>query len=49
MMPHNRYGVILMDLNMPILNGYDTCSELRQRGVTIPIVALSGTDIHTTR
>jgi signal transduction histidine kinase/CheY-like chemotaxis protein len=35
------FDVILMDLNMPIINGFDTTRKIREIGITTPIVALT--------
>jgi len=36
------YSVIIMDLNMPVLNGIKCTQALRQAGFAMPIIALSG-------
>lgn len=37
----NKPDLMLVDLRMPGLNGVDFCKQLRQSGITTPIIALS--------
>lgn len=39
-----HFDLILMDINMPIINGFDTTRKIRAKGYTMPIVALTAFD-----
>jgi DNA-binding response OmpR family regulator len=36
------YGIIILDLGLPDISGLHVCQQLRERGVTTPILVLSG-------
>lgn len=41
---HFQFDIILLDIDMPLLNGMDTTKYLRKNGQTIPIIAVTTND-----
>ncbi len=39
---YQKFSAIILDIQMPGIDGWQTATSLRQLGVTCPIVALSG-------
>jgi DNA-binding response OmpR family regulator len=42
--PHGAYDVIVLDIMLPQLSGYEVCRRLRARGVWTPILMLTAKD-----
>lgn len=38
----NNYALVLMDINMPEINGFDIIKKIRAAGKTLPIIIVSG-------
>lgn len=39
-----EFDLILMDINMPLINGFETTKKIREKGIQIPIIALTAFD-----
>jgi len=39
---HIKYGVILLDLGLPDMTGFDVCEKMRAMNINIPILVLTG-------
>ncbi len=37
----NKYNLVILDINLPLINGYDLCREIRKVNKTIPIIMLT--------
>lgn len=38
---NNLYNLIILDINLPLINGYDLCAEIRKTNSKIPIIMLT--------
>jgi signal transduction histidine kinase/CheY-like chemotaxis protein len=41
---NTHFDAILMDINMPIINGFETSKLIRKKGIQIPIIAVTAFD-----
>ena len=39
-----HFDLILMDINMPLINGFETTKKIREKGIQTPIIALTAFD-----
>ncbi|MEL6811430.1 MAG: response regulator [Bacteroidota bacterium] len=45
----NAFDLVLMDLNMPKMNGVNACIEIRKFNTTLPIIALTAVEVEEVR
>ncbi len=38
---HNNYDLIILDVNLPYINGFDVCKTIRERHVKAPVIMLT--------
>jgi two-component system, OmpR family, copper resistance phosphate regulon response regulator CusR len=41
LLERNRYNLIILDINLPLINGYDLCKEIRKTNNSVPIIVLT--------
>jgi two-component system, OmpR family, copper resistance phosphate regulon response regulator CusR len=41
MIEENSYNLVILDINLPLLNGYELCKEIRKSNSQIPIIMLT--------
>ena len=41
---NEHYDIVLMDINMPIINGFETTKLIRKKGIQTPVIALTAFD-----
>lgn len=41
MMENKEYDLIVLDINLPLMNGYELCKEIRKKNSKIPIIMLT--------
>jgi CheY-like chemotaxis protein len=41
MLSKENFDVVLMDINMPLMNGFETTRKIRTNGIKTPIIALT--------
>ena len=39
-----QFDLILMDINMPLINGFETTRKIRKKNIKIPVIALTAFD-----
>ena len=44
LLDENRWDVVVTDIGMPVLSGYDLIRQARQRGYRIPMIAVTAFD-----
>lgn len=39
--PENNYDAVILDVNLPLLNGFEVCKQLREQGIKVPVLMLT--------
>jgi CheY-like chemotaxis protein len=48
-MEDGRFDLILMDIKMPVMNGFETTRKIRASGSNIPVIAVTAYAMHDDR
>jgi two-component system, OmpR family, copper resistance phosphate regulon response regulator CusR len=44
MAQHNSYDIVLLDLNLPFVNGYEVCREIKSMQPALPVIVVTAMD-----
>ena len=47
MIEQNSYDLVILDINLPLLNGYELCKEIRKSNTSTPIIMLTALGCQT--
>jgi CheY-like chemotaxis protein len=49
MMDSEMYSLVLMDLRMPVMDGFDATLAIRKMGIDLPVIAVTADETFDTR